>query len=63
MDAMLIAAPPSIKNQSKARDPEMHQSKKGNQWHFGIKVHISVDAASGLTHNQVITAANVHNVT
>ena len=63
VDATLIAAPPSTKNQSKARDPEMHQSKKGNQWYFGMKVHIGVDAASGLTHSLVTTAGNVHDVT
>jgi IS5 family transposase len=44
VDATLIASPPSTKNQEKQRDPEMHQAKKGNQWHFGIKRHIGVDA-------------------
>ena len=63
VDATLIAAPPSTKNQSGKRDPDMHQSKKGNQWHFGMKAHIGVDAASGLVHTVVGTAANVHDVT
>ena len=48
VDATIIAAPPSTKNKSKARDPEMHQTKKGNQWHFGMKAHIGVDVASGV---------------
>ncbi len=60
MDATLIAAPPSVKNQDKTRDPEMHQTKKGNQWHFGMKLHIGVDSASGLIHSASVTAANVH---
>ena len=60
VDATLIAAPPSTKNQDKARDPEMHQTKKGNEWHFGMKVHIGVDSKSGLTHSASVTAANVH---
>src|SRR5205814_7665692 len=50
VDATIIAAPPSTKNKSKARDPEMHQTKKGNQWHFGMKAHIGVDVASGGVH-------------
>src|SRR5882672_8274720 len=57
-DATIIAAPPSTKNKSKARDPEMHQTKKGNQWHFGMKAHIGVDVASGLVHTFTGTAAN-----
>jgi IS5 family transposase len=60
VDATLIAAPSSTKNQAKARDPEMHQTKKGNQWHFGMKVHIGVDSRSGLVHSASVTAANVH---
>ena len=60
VDATLIAAPPSTKNQDKARDPEMHQAKKGNEWHFGMKVHIGVDSQSGLAHSASVTAANVH---
>ena len=51
VDATLIAAPSSTKNQSGERDPEMHQSKKGNQWYFGMKAHIGVDADSGLVHS------------
>jgi len=60
VDATLIAAPPSVKNQEKSRDPEMHQTKKGNQWYFGMKVHIGVDSQSGLVHSASVTAANVH---
>ena len=63
VDATLIAASPSTKNKDKERDPEMHQSKKGNDWHFGLKAHIGVDAASGLTHTVVVTAGNVGDVT
>ena len=58
VDAPIIAAPPSTKNKSKSRDPEMHQTKKGNQWHFGMKAHIGVDVASGVVHTVVGTAAN-----
>lgn len=63
VDATIIAAPSSTKNAARARDPEMHQTKKGNQWHFGMKAHIGVDAESGLVHSVVGTAANVHDVT
>ena len=63
VDATLIAAPSSTKNQSGERDPEMHQTKKGNQWHFGMKAHIGVDAESGLVHTVIGTAANVNDVT
>lgn len=63
VDATLIAAPSSTKNDSGTRDPEMHQTKKGNQYHFGMKAHIGVDAESGLVHTLVTTAANVHDVT
>jgi len=63
VDATIIAAPPSTKNQSKERDPDMHQTRKGQQWHFGMKAHIGVDAASGLTHTVIGTAAHVHDVT
>ncbi|MGL1834088.1 IS5 family transposase [Rhodocyclaceae bacterium SMB388] len=63
VDATIIAAPPSTKNRDQARDPEMHQAKKGNQWHFGMKAHIGVDADSGLVHTLVGTAANVSDVT
>jgi transposase, IS5 family len=60
VDATLIAAPPSTKNEDQSRDPEMHQSKKGNQWHFGMKLHIGVDSQSGLVHSASVTAGNVH---
>jgi transposase, IS5 family len=63
VDATLIAAPSSTKNKTGARDPEMHQAKKGNQWHFGMKAHIGVDAESGLVHTVIGTAANVNDVT
>jgi transposase, IS5 family len=63
IDATLIASPSSTKNASGERDPEMHQTKKGNQWHFGMKAHIGVDAESGLVHTVVGTAANVNDVT
>ena len=62
VDATLIAAPSSTKNASGERDPEMHQTKKGNQWHFGMKAHIGVDADSGLVHTVRGTAANVNDV-
>src|SRR5215208_6813122 len=58
VDATIIAAPPSTKNKQKSRDPEMYQTKKGNQWHFGMKAHIGVDVASGVVHTVVGTAAN-----
>jgi IS5 family transposase len=60
VDATIIAAPSSTKNADKARDPEMHQSRKGLQWYFGMKLHIGVDSQSGLAHSAVVTAANVH---
>lgn len=63
VDATLIAAPPSTKNQAKQRDPEMHQTKKGNQWYFGMKAHIGADRDSKLVHTVVATAANVADVT
>ncbi len=63
VDATIIAAPSSTKNASNERDPEMHQAKKGNQWHFGMKAHIGVDAESGIVHTVVATAANVNDVT
>lgn len=62
VDATIIAAPPSTKNKSKSRDPEMHQTKKGNQWHFGMKAHIGVDADSGLVHTVATTPANESDV-
>jgi IS5 family transposase len=63
IDATLIAAPSSTKNKSGERDPEMHQTKKGNQWYYGMKVHIGVDKDSGLIHSVETTAANVHDLT
>ena len=60
VDATLIGAPSSTKNADKARDPEMHQTRKGQQWYFGMKLHIGVDSDSGLAHRAVVTAANVH---
>lgn len=63
VDASIIAAPSSTKNKEGKREPEMHQAKKGNQWHFGMKAHIGVDAESGLVHTVIGTAANVNDVT
>ena len=63
VDATIIAAPSSTKNRGRQRDPEMHQTKKGKQWYFGMKAHIGVDADSGLTHTVVTTAAHVSDVT
>ncbi len=60
VDATIISAPSSTKNKAKARDPEMHQTKKGNQWYFGMKAHIGVDSRSRVIHSLVVTAANVH---
>ena len=62
VDATIIAAPSSTKNAEGERDPEMHQTKKGNQWHFGMKAHIGVDADSGLVHTVATTAANESDV-
>ncbi|MFM0101901.1 IS5 family transposase [Paraburkholderia nemoris] len=62
VDATLISAPNSTKNASGTRDPEMHQTKKGNQWYFGMKAHIGVDAESGLVHTVVGTAANAQDI-
>jgi transposase, IS5 family len=62
-DATIIAAPSSTKNSTGEREPEMHQTKKGNQWHFGMKAHIGVDAESGLVHTVIGTADNVNDVT
>jgi transposase, IS5 family len=60
VDATIIAAPSSTKNEKKERDAEMHQTKKGNQWHFGMKGHIGVDSKSGLIHSAAVTPANTH---
>lgn len=62
VDSTIIAAPPSTKNREKQRDPDAHQVKKGNNWHFGYKAHIGVDKDSGLVHHLKVTAANVHDV-
>jgi len=63
IDATIIEAPTSTKNSSKSRDPEMHQTKKGNQWHHGMKAHIGADAGTGMVHSLTVTAANVADVT
>ena len=63
VDATIIAAPSSTKNQDGERDPQMHQTKKGNQWYFGMKAHIGVDEESGLVHHVECTAANAGDVT
>ena len=60
VDATIISAPSSTKNDKGERDGEMHQTRKGNQWYFGMKLHIGVDSQSGLVHSAVVTAANVH---
>lgn len=62
IDATIIAAPSSTKNASGARDPEMHQTRKGNQWYFGMKAHIGTDAGTGYVHSVSATAANVHDL-
>ena len=62
VDATIIAAPSSTKNAAGTRDPEMHQTKKGNQWYFGMKAHIGVDAGTGYVHSVTATAANVHDL-
>ena len=62
VDATIIEAPSSTKNKEQQRDPEMHQTKKGNQWHFGMKAHIGVDAKSEPDHSLVTTAANEHDL-
>jgi IS5 family transposase len=62
VDATIIAAPPSTKNEQKARDPEMHQTKKGKDWHFGMKAHIGTDR-HGIVHSLSTTAANVSDIT
>ena len=63
VDATLIAAPPSTKNKEKQRDPERHQTKKGNPWYFGMKAHIGADRDSKLVHTVVVTAVNVADIT
>ena len=63
VDATIIQAPSSTKNREGKRDPEMHQTKKGNQWHHGMKVHMGVDAGTGYVHTITATAANAHDIT
>jgi IS5 family transposase len=63
VDATIIAAAPSTKNKEKTRDPDMHQTKKGNQWHFGMKAHIGVDSKTKVIHAVAATPANVHDAT
>ena len=62
LDARIISVPSSTKNQTGTRDPEMHQTEKGNEWHFGMKMHIGTGAQLGLTHSFTTTAANVHDL-
>ena len=63
VDASIIEAPSSTKNRAGDRDPAMRQTKKGNEWHFGMKVHIGADAETGVVHSVTTTPANVHDVT
>ncbi len=63
VDATMINVPSFTKNAEKARDPEMHQTKKGNEWRFGMKCHIGVDAGIGFVHTMTVTAANQHDIT
>lgn len=63
VDSTIIAAPPSTKNRERQRDPDAHQTKKGNAWHFGYKAHIGVDKDTGLAHHVEVSGANVHDVT
>src|SRR5512142_2214659 len=63
VDATIISAPSSTKNSTGERDPEMHQTKKGNQWYFGMKAHVGADAESSLVHSVAVTAANEADVT
>jgi IS5 family transposase len=63
VDATIIHAPSSTKNRDKARDPDMHQTRKGNQWYFGMKMHLGADVNSGAVHSVTTTAANVADIT
>ena len=63
VDATIIHAPSSTKNRKQERDPEMHQTKKGNQWYFGMKAHVGVDSKTKLIHTAVVTPANVADAT
>src|SRR6202049_2185295 len=60
VDATIIAAAPSTKNKAKSRDPQMHQTRKGNEWHFGMKAHIGVDSRTKIIHSVAASADNVH---
>jgi len=60
VDATIINAPPSTKNETRKRDPEMKQTKKGNQWYFGMKAHVGTESKRGLVHSIVVTNAGVH---
>ncbi len=60
IDATVINAPSSTKNKEKSRDPDMHQTRKGNQWYFGMKAHIGVDSKTKLIHSIAVTPANIH---
>ncbi len=62
VDATIIHAPPSTKNQDKQRAPEMHQTKKGSQWYFGMKIHVGADVNSGLAHTVSVTPANASDI-
>ena len=62
LDATMIAAPTSTKNRDKARDLEMHQTQKGNEWHFGLKLHVGVDSAFGFIHTLTTTSADLHDI-
>ena len=62
IDATILEAPSSNKNKNNQRDPEMHQTRKGNQWHFGMNAHIGVDVKTGLTHTFTTTSANEHDL-
>jgi transposase, IS5 family len=62
VDATILHAPTSTKNEKKERDPEMHQTKKGNQWYFGMKAHIGVDSKEGIVHSVCSTAASVSDI-
>ncbi len=63
VDASIMEAPASTKNRKRERDPEMKQTRKGNQWHLGMKLHVGVDDQSGLVHSLAITSANRHDPT
>ena len=62
VDATIIEAPSSTKNRAGERDPEMHQTRKGNQWRFGMKAHIGVDSETGIVHSMTTTTANAHDI-